>query len=181
MRPGFGSAKSRFDLLGVAAFGPTRLLVDRVHIRCCGDGGWRFRPYGESLLSNATKGTKKSRPERPAPRLGSAFLRSGIHPGTLPSGLLRDDLHAACSTASNGAARHSPDEHLHSASRRGGWIKIKSCRRANARPDKWLKAGVRSFAFLWERACSRRRPDSRPISLGFAEVLVGAGLLAKAA
>ncbi|MSU93368.1 hypothetical protein EB795_05360 [Pseudomonas mandelii] len=65
------------------------------------------------------KGTKKSRPKRPAPRQGSAFLRSGIHPGTLPSGLLRDDLHAACSTASNGAARHSPDEHLHSASRKG--------------------------------------------------------------
>ena len=33
-----------------------------VYIRCCGDGGWRFRPYGESLLSNATKGTKKSCP-----------------------------------------------------------------------------------------------------------------------
>jgi len=44
------------------------------------------------------------------------------------------------STASNGAARQSPDEHLHSACRWGGWIKIKSCRRANARPDEWWEA-----------------------------------------
>ena len=123
-----------FDL---AAFGPTMFWVDRVHIHCCGNGGLWFRPYGEALFSNAKKVPKKARPERPAPRLGSAFLRSGVHPGTLPSGLLRDDLHAACSTASNGATRHSPDEHLHSAFRRGGWIKIKSCRRANARPDEW--------------------------------------------
>ncbi len=160
MRPGFGFAKSRFDGLTVAAFGPTRLLrvnaipcgselardggltvdlyfVDCVHIRCCGNGGWRFRPYGESLLTSALKVTKSARPERPAPRLGSGFLRCGIHPGALPSGRLRFDLHAMSSTASNGAARQSPDEHLHSASRGGGWIKIKSCRRANARPDEW--------------------------------------------
>jgi len=78
-----------------------------------------------------------SRPERPAPRWGSAFLRSGIHPGTLPSGLLRDDLHAACSTASNGAARHSPDKRLHSASR------------ADTRPVEWWEATtVRPFALL---------------------------------
>ncbi|VVN77897.1 hypothetical protein PS726_00847 [Pseudomonas fluorescens] len=30
-----------------------------------------------------------TRPERPAPRQGSGFLRSGIHPGALPSGRLR--------------------------------------------------------------------------------------------
>jgi hypothetical protein len=72
------------------------------------------------------KSKQKGSPRASGPSLGSAFLRCGIHPGTLPSGLLRDDLHAACSTASNGAARHSPDAHLHSASRRGGWIKIKA-------------------------------------------------------
>jgi len=92
-------------------------FVGRVHIRCCGNGGLWFRPYGESLLANAPKGTKRSRPERPAPRLGSAFLRCGIHPGALPSGLLRYDLHAMCAAAPHGAARQSPDEHLHSASR----------------------------------------------------------------
>jgi len=31
-----------------------------------------------------------------------------------------------CPAAPYGAARPPPDEHLHSASRRGGWIKINS-------------------------------------------------------
>ncbi len=52
------------------------------------------------------------------------------------------------STASNGAARQSPDEHLHSACRGGGWIKIKSCRRANARPVEWGRAWVYSVLHL---------------------------------
>jgi hypothetical protein len=63
------------------------------------------------------KRNQKVLPQRPAPRWGSAFLRSGVHPGTLPSGWLRWHLHAMCSTASNGAARQSPDERLHSAFR----------------------------------------------------------------
>ncbi|MCP1479054.1 hypothetical protein J2Y88_001365 [Pseudomonas chlororaphis] len=33
-----------------------------VHIRCCGHGCLGFRPYGGSLLANAPKVTKKSRP-----------------------------------------------------------------------------------------------------------------------
>ncbi|CAI9008505.1 Outer membrane protein AlgE [Pseudomonas chlororaphis] len=33
-----------------------------VHIRCCGNGGLGFRPYGGSLLANAPKVTKRSRP-----------------------------------------------------------------------------------------------------------------------
>ncbi|EJM72373.1 hypothetical protein PMI31_03642 [Pseudomonas sp. GM55] len=73
----------------MAAFGPARLFFDGVHIRSCGNGGWRFRPYGESLLTSALKVTKSARPERTAPRQGSGFLRSGIHPGALPSGWLR--------------------------------------------------------------------------------------------
>src|SRR5690349_15242505 len=124
MRLGFGSGRSPFD---------------RGHIRFFGNGGWRFRPYGESLFLQAPKKSnqKNARPERTAPRLGSGFLRSGVHPGALPSGRLRFDLHAMSSTASNGAARPSPDEHLRSACRGGGWIKIKSGRRANARPVEW--------------------------------------------
>jgi len=35
--------------------------------------------------ANAPKGTKRSRPRRSAPRCGSAFLRSGIHPGASPT------------------------------------------------------------------------------------------------
>ena len=120
-----------------------------VHIRCCGHGDLWFRPTATHFFYKRLKKVSKKtlRPERPAPRRGSGFLRSGIHPGALPSGLLRDDLHAMSSTASNGAARQSPDEYLRSACRWGGWIKIKSQsqskikiksgRRANARPVEW--------------------------------------------
>ncbi|CAI8819634.1 hypothetical protein EMIT0P43_10634 [Pseudomonas jessenii] len=125
------SESAREDFVSVGVF------FEGVHIHSFGNGDLWFRPYGESLLSNDTKGTKKSRPERTAPRQGSGFLRSGIHPGASPSGWLRWHLHAMSSTASNGAARQSPDKHLRSACRGGGWIKIKSCRRANARPDEW--------------------------------------------
>ncbi len=55
-----------------------------VNIRFFGCCCWRFRPYGESLLANAPKGTKRSGPRRSAPRWGSGFLRSGIHPGASP-------------------------------------------------------------------------------------------------
>jgi len=64
-------------------------FVVGVHIRFFGNGGLWFRPYGGSLLANAPKGTKRSRPLRTAPRQGSGFLRSGIHPGALLYGLLR--------------------------------------------------------------------------------------------
>ncbi|WP_372884026.1 hypothetical protein, partial [Pseudomonas sp. FW305-131] len=62
-----------------------------VHIRFLGNGDLVFRPYGDSLFLQAPKKSKQknARPERPAPRLGSGFLRSGIHPGALPSGPLR--------------------------------------------------------------------------------------------
>ena len=82
----FGFGRGCWALLSLAAFGPTRLLVVRVHIRCCGNGGLGFRPYGDSLFFQTPKKSKqkKARPERPAPRLGSAFLRSGIHLGASP-------------------------------------------------------------------------------------------------
>ncbi len=52
-----------------------------VHIRCCGNGGLGFRPYGGSLLANAPKVTKNACScVRPA-RWGSGFLRCGIDPG----------------------------------------------------------------------------------------------------
>jgi hypothetical protein len=54
----------------VAAFGPTMLWVGWVHIRFFCEGGWRFRPYGDSLFFQTPKKSKqkKARPERPAPR-----------------------------------------------------------------------------------------------------------------
>ena len=52
-----------------------------VYIRCFGNGGLGFRPYGGSLLANAPKVTKRACScVRPA-RWGSGFLRSGIDPG----------------------------------------------------------------------------------------------------
>ncbi len=69
----------------LAAFGPTRFLGFWVNIRCCGNGFLGFRPYGESLFSNAKKVTKNAGPRRSAPRFGSVFLRSGIHPGASPT------------------------------------------------------------------------------------------------
>jgi len=62
-----------------------------VHIRCCGNGGWRFRPYGDSLFLQTPKKSKQKNAcsyVRPT-RWGSGFLRSGIHPGGIASGLLR--------------------------------------------------------------------------------------------
>src|SRR5690349_19173552 len=68
----------------------------------------------------------------PSLRLGVPSLRHSS--GGIASGRLRVDLLSMCSTASNGAARPPPDERRNEACRGGGWIKIKSCRRANARP-----------------------------------------------
>ncbi|RDI06461.1 hypothetical protein DFO59_103631 [Pseudomonas fluorescens] len=50
-------------------------FVDRVHIRCCGNGGLGFRPYGGSLLRSA-KVSKTLLPHHSAPRLGSVCPRS---------------------------------------------------------------------------------------------------------
>ncbi|CAI8834345.1 Outer membrane protein AlgE [Pseudomonas chlororaphis] len=40
----------------------TRRVSDGVHIRCCGNGHLGFRPYGDSLFSNAKKVSKKACP-----------------------------------------------------------------------------------------------------------------------
>ena len=62
-------------------------VVDRVHIRCCGNGGLGFRPYGESLLSNATKGTKRSRPGvRPLAKARGSFTPVSIRGHCPPVG-----------------------------------------------------------------------------------------------
>ena len=72
-------------MLAKAALEPTGIF-DGVHIRFCGNGHLGFRPYGDSLFLQAPKKSKQknARPKRPAPRLGSAFLRSGIHLGASP-------------------------------------------------------------------------------------------------
>ncbi|MNQ64828.1 hypothetical protein D3C85_792650 [compost metagenome] len=98
------------------------------------------------------KGTKTLRPERPAPRRGSGFPRLRHSSGGIALRSASLDLHAMSSTVSRGAARHSPDERLRSACRWGGWIKsqsqskIKSGRRANARPVEWLESKAKPKA-----------------------------------
>jgi hypothetical protein len=58
------------------------ILFVGVHIRCCGNGGWRFRPYGDSLfLTNASKkvSKKKARPDvRPLARARCSFAPAFI-------------------------------------------------------------------------------------------------------
>ncbi len=54
-----------------------------VNIRFFGCCRWRFRPYGESLWQTPQR-NQRSGPRRSAPRWGSGFLRSGIHPGASP-------------------------------------------------------------------------------------------------
>lgn len=141
------------------------LVLASVHIHCCGCGYWWFRPDGRLPLANAPKEAKVSpQASGPSPRLGVPSLR--YPSGGIALRFAALHLHAMGSTASNGAARQSPDGHLHSASRRGGWIKIKSCRRATARPVEWWKSARGGRCSLWERACSRRRPVRRPTSSG---------------
>ncbi len=50
-----------------------------MYIRCCGNGGLGFRPYGGSL-SKSAKVTKALLPHHLAPRLGSVCPHSGIAP-----------------------------------------------------------------------------------------------------
>ncbi len=108
-----------------------------VHIHFCGNGGLRFRSYSGSLWQTP-QSNQRSSPQASgtSPRLGVPSLRCPS--GGIAYGLLRDDLLSMCPATPYGAARPPPDEHLHSASRRGGWIKINSGRRANARPVEWL-------------------------------------------
>jgi len=54
-----------------------------VNIRFFGCCGLWFRPYGGSLWQTP-QSNQRSGPRRSAPRWGSGFLRSGIHPGASP-------------------------------------------------------------------------------------------------
>ncbi|MGF6152922.1 hypothetical protein QFZ84_003916 [Pseudomonas fluorescens] len=89
-----------------------------VHIHFCGNGHLRFRPDGESLFQTPKRNQKASpQASGTSPRLGVPSLRHSS--GGIAYGLLRDDLLSMCPAAPYGAARPPPDEHLHSASRKG--------------------------------------------------------------
>ena len=143
------------------------VLADRVHIRCCGNGCLGFRAYGGSPFPNAEKVTQKALPQRSAHslKLGVPSLRDPS--GRIASGLLRCTSSRCIWLRQTVAALPPPDKSRNEAFRRRPWIKIKikSCSRANAHPVEWggFAAWVVSTLKLWERACSRRRPASRPI------------------
>ena len=53
--------------------------VERVHIRCCGNGGLGFRPDGGSLWKSP-KVSKGLLPHHSVPRLGSVCPNAGLNP-----------------------------------------------------------------------------------------------------
>ncbi|VVN77432.1 hypothetical protein PS726_00813 [Pseudomonas fluorescens] len=136
-----------------------------VHIRFFGNGRWRFRPDGDSLFLQAPKKSKQknARPERPAPRQGSGFLRSGIHPGALPSGRLRATYMQWVRLRRTALRAHPRmNTSTQPAEGAGG-----SRSRAAGELTLGLLSGEERrggacccvFAFLWERAWSGRRSD----------------------
>ena len=141
------------------------VAVDCVHIRFLGNGDLGFRPYGDLLFLQAPKKSKQknARPERPAPRLGSGFLRSGIHPGALPSGRLRSTCMQWVRLRRTALRAHPRmNTSTQPAEGAGG-----SRSRAAGELTLDLMSGENQSVYadpLWERACSRRRPDSRPVS-----------------
>jgi hypothetical protein len=174
----------------LAAFGPTRFLVFWVHIRFFGNGYLGFRPYGESPFPNAEKVTQKACSYvRPA-RWGSGFLRCGIDPGAAPpvcfaapplavfgcaKRSLRSHPRINPSTQPSDVARGSRSRAvlelalivLSGAAAPHGAHTNQNC-------GSWLASdgGLTADQFLpeytgfnlWERACSRKRFHSRPIS-----------------
>jgi len=66
------------------------------------------------------KSNQKVSPRRPAPRLGSACLRSGIHLGASPTVGFASTSSRCVRLRRTALRAWPPDEHLHSAFRRGG-------------------------------------------------------------
>jgi hypothetical protein len=135
-----------------------------------------------------------------------AGARGSFAPGSIRGHRFRfASLHllSMCSTSSNGAARLPPDQSLHSACRRA--FRSKAVLELTLIVLSGEEQKRFALALLWERACSRRRPDSRPVfcrctqfncgsepareggliadlfSTGVLNPTVGASLLAKAA
>jgi hypothetical protein len=147
------------------------VLVGCVHIHSCGNGHLWFRPYGDSLWQTPQR-KQRSSPQRPAPRLGSAFLRSGIHLGASPpvgfastsSRCVRLRRTALRAYPQMNASTQPPDGAGRSRSRsRAGELTL------------GLLSGEKRSVYadpLWELACQRWRPDSRPISFSFPRLIV---------
>ncbi len=133
-------------------------FLSGVHIHSCGNGHLWFRPYGESLLANAPKGTKRSRPGvRPLAKarrsLAPVLLRGPAaigHPwpcAANPASMPGCPLRRTSTRPPEGAGR--------SKSKAQGELTL------------GLMSGegrVRCFALRRSDACSRRRLGSRPFT-----------------
>ena len=119
-----------------------------VHIRCCGYGGYWFRPYGGSL-SKSAKVTKALLPHHSVPRLGSACPQSGIAPWAR-----RDRPSMAVSRL----PRH-PCRGAHCAipacGHRGLTGRLRS--KARSKAEQQQSRGAKLHSPLWELACLRWR------------------------
>ena len=149
----------------LAAFGPTRLrVVLGVY------PFFRVLRLAVSLLqrlplANAPKEAKVFGPNvRPSPWLG--FLRSGIHPGASPPVCFAAPPLDAFGFAKRSLRSHPRINPSTQPAEGAGTARSK----AAAELTLILLSGEKHavclgcFAFLWERACSRRRPMGRPIS-----------------
>jgi hypothetical protein len=130
----------------------------------------RVLPLAVSLLQRVTfSKRRKGNPKGFALTFGPlAGARGSFAPGLIRGHRLRfASLHllSMCSTSSNGRCAPTPGSIPPLSLPTGLQIKIKSCSRANAHPVEW--GGFAAWAVhelnLWERACSRWRPYSRPI------------------
>ena len=113
-----------------------------------------------TFLQAPKKVSKKRLPQRSAHSLGLGVPSFRDPSGRIVSGLLRCTSSRCVWLRQTVAALPPPDESLHSASRRGGWIKIKSCSRANAHPVEWWKSMGSAFVLCWGCPSSERRPPS---------------------
>ncbi len=147
----------------LAASGSARLWVIWVNIRCCGRGCWRFRLTATYFFTSA----KKSKQKTLAPAFGPrrlGFLRSGTDPGAAATVCF-----AAPPCAVSGCARRSLRSHARiNPSTQPSDVAGGSRSRALelALIVEWGGFAAGSCAalllLLWDRACSRRRPVSRP-------------------
>ncbi len=130
------------------------LFLSGVHIHSCGNGRLWFRPYGHPFFKRQ-KGTKRLRPKRPAPRLGSAFLRSGIHLGASPPVGFASTSSRCVRLRRTALRAYPPDERLHSASRyRAGRSTSKARSRSKAAGE--LTLGLLSGGVVSAAGCRTR-------------------------
>ncbi len=151
-----------------------------VHIRCCGNGGWRFRSYSGSLLANARNaGPAKSNqkvfapPLGASPRLGMPSLRPAWLTGPVRSQANQKQKHGGLKADLSGRSK-STATHFYLMHRdpnvgaglpanavgQSAHVSLAHRLREQARSHKLTEFSRQhrtAFALLWELACLRCR------------------------